>query len=214
MLLVVLVGVAGYLSWLFPSGDYNLIAFITYSSVTQPISSLFVFLAGPSSGNLSVAPVVLIVLYFVMWLFAKKAPITSTIMPILLVYYVFSNPYPQYFIWALPFQILDIVLIKRRRALLLTVLLLLVLGSSFLLFAGFLTPSGYSLLLIPLQVPHLPWYSQILKSYLNSSLNQLLIPVVLSALYATTLIYALEIVRSWFVHPSVNESINRKVIPV
>jgi hypothetical protein len=209
-LLVVLVGLFGYISWLFPSGSYNLEALNSYSPDTQPIGSLFVFLAGSSSRNLSAAPIVLIALYFGMWLFAKKALIVSTIIPILLVYYVFSNPYPQYFLWALPFQIIDITLIKRRRVLLLATLLVLVLGSTFFASSGYLTPSGYSLLLIPLVGKHLPWYSQMLNSFLQSSVNRLLLPLLFSALYAVALIYALEVVRGWFVHLPENESIREK----
>jgi len=190
-------GLVGYLTWDFQLGSALVIYVLTeYTSVTQPMSALFEYIVAT---QISPAAIVLIVLYFAIWLFGKAGQITDVILPVFLVYYTFSNPYPQYYVWALPFLILDIILVKRRHITFLTALLAFVFVSWFSSSAGFLTPSGYSLLLIPLEAQNLPWYSQSIRSFLQSSTNSaLLMPLVYAGLSAMTFIYALEIIRYWF----------------
>lgn len=197
-------GLAGYLSWVFHFGSALVIYVLTeYTPVTQPMSSLFEYVV---STHISPTAVVLIVLYLAMWQFGKNSQLTGTILPVFLIYYAFSAPYAQYYVWALPFLILDFVLLKRRHLILLTGLYAFVIGYWFLSSAGFLTPSGYSLLFIPLGANNLPWYSQAIQSFLESTVNSaLLLPLLYPGLAAVTFIYALEIIRYWF-RPQTQES--------
>jgi Gpi18-like mannosyltransferase len=191
-----LLGLAGYLAWDFQLGAALVVYVLTeYTPVTQPLNALFDYIVAT---HISPAAIALIGLYFGIWLFCKSSQITDTILPIFLVYYVFSTPYPQYYIWALPFMILDIVLLRRRHLAVLTVFLAFVCGYWFLSSAGFLTPSGYSLLLFPLDAQNLPWYSQGIVSFMKSSVTGvLLVPVLYAGLAAMTFIYALEIIPYW-----------------
>jgi uncharacterized membrane protein len=198
LVLLPLFGLIAYLSWVFPTGRLNLDPFTNYSPVTQPLTVMFVF--GYPLHFISIASVALVTLYFAIWVAAKKAIwVTDTILPVLLVFYTFSNPYPQYYVWALPFLTLDVILVRRQRLPLLALLLGLVFAAWFTLSAAYSTPSGYSLFLFPLEGSNLPWYSQIINSFLRSNAAQLVAPVLFSGLYATTLVYALEVARGWFV---------------
>jgi hypothetical protein len=190
-------GLAGYLTWVFQFGTALVIYVLTeYTPVTQPMSSLFEYIV---STRISAAAVALILLYLAIWQFGKHSQLTETIIPVFLIYYVFSTPYPQYYVWVLPFLIIDVVLLKRGHLILLTGLFTLVVGYWFLSSAGFLAPSGYSLLFIPLGAKNLPWYSQAIWSFLQSTVNSaLLMPLLYPSLAAVTFIYALEIIRYWF----------------
>jgi Gpi18-like mannosyltransferase len=190
-------GLAGYLAWVFQFGSALVTYVLTeYTPVTQPMSSLFEYIV---STHISPTAVVLIVLYLAIWRFGKDSQLTGTMLPVFLIYYAFSAPYPQYYVWALPFLILDVVLLKRRHLTLLTGLYTFVIGYWFLSSAGFLTASGYSLLFIPLAASNLPWYSQAIQSFLQSTVNSaLLMPLLYPLLAAVTFIYALEIIRYWF----------------
>jgi hypothetical protein len=195
LMLLSLLGLAVYLTWGF-QGIPAAALLTEYTPVTQPFSELFVYIMGT---GISPAAIALIVVYFAIWLLARVRQIADVILPVFLVYYAFSNPHPQYYVWALPFLILDIVLVERRHLNLLTATYALVLLYWFLSSAGFPTPSGYSLLFFPLQGQNLPWYSQAIKSFLASSANSyLLMPLLYPVLAAVIFIYALEIVRYWF----------------
>jgi len=197
LVLLPLCGLIAYLGWVFPTGKFSLAPFTDYSPITQPMTVMFVF--GYPVHYISVASVALVTFYFAIWVFAKRAIwITDTILPVLLVYYTFFNPYPQYFVWALPFLTLDVILVRRQRLPLLALLLALAFGAWFTLSAAYLTPSGYSLFLFPLEAANLPWYSQMINSFLRSNSAELVAPLLFSALYATTLIYALDVARGWF----------------
>jgi len=184
------IGLASYLSWIFPFGSYYLTA---YTPVTQPMP----FIAGISAVNGSAF--VMIFFYCLLGLFAKKnRSLLAVLLPTLLIYYAVSNPYPQYLIWALPFMALDIALVKRSRALLFAIFNVLAFLQSFFTSSGFLTPSSYSLLMIPLGGDFLPWYSRAVTSLLENYSSILLLPLVSSGLYACLLVYAADIARSWF----------------
>jgi hypothetical protein len=90
---------------------------------------------------------------------------------------------------------LDVVLVERRHLKLLAILILILFGNWFYFSHGFVTPNGYSLLLIPLQGTNLPWYSDAINYLLKSS--NLAYTVLNASLYATTFIYGLEIIRGW-----------------
>jgi hypothetical protein len=197
LVFISLLGLAGYLLWDFQLGATLVVYVLTeYTPVTQPMSALFEHIVATS---ISPAAFALIGLYFSIWLLGKRASISDTILPTFLIYYVFSDPYPQYYVWALPFMILDVALLKRRHSAILTVFFAAVVADWFVSSAGFLTPSGYSLLLFPLNGQNLPWYSQAIGSFLKSSAtNVLLMPLLYSGLAALTFIYALEVIRQWF----------------
>jgi len=155
------------------------------------------FIAGFSAVNDSAF--VLIFFYCLLGLFAKKSnSLLAVLLPTLLVYYAVSNPYPQYLIWALPLMALDIVLVKRSRALLFVLFNAFAFAQWFFTSSGFLTPSGYSLLMIPLGGDVVPWYSRLVTSLLENYSSILLLPLVSSGLYACLLVYAADIARSWF----------------
>jgi hypothetical protein len=186
-----LLGFLAYYDWALIGGVG---APVGYSPIAQPLNAFFTAL--PAS-RISIALAALVVLYFWTYEFAKGRDliISDLILPILLIYFTFSDPYPQYFVWALPFMILDIALVNRRHLPLLAVLIAVLFGNWFFFSQGFLAPDGYSFLLFPLQGKGLPWYAVAVQSLGGSSNPAYL--VLNAALYATTFIYALEIMRGW-----------------
>jgi len=172
------------------------VGYVTFYQTISPLDALLNYIVG---SEVSPAALAIVITCFAVWRFNRTLEITDSILPVLLVYYTFSNPPPQYYLWALPFLIIDIVLVERRHLVLLMVLLAFVLGSWFISSGCFLTSSGYSLLFIPLEGSKLPWYSQAIRSFLDSGATDLLMkPLVNAGLAATTFIYALEIIRCWF----------------
>jgi uncharacterized membrane protein len=190
VLCLALIGLAGYFSWIFPFGSY----FMTvYTPVTQPMP----FIAGISAVNGSAF--VLIFFYCLLGLFARKnKSLVAVLLPTFLIYYAVSNPYPQYLTWALPLMVIDIALVKRSRAALFAIFNTFAYAQWFFTSSGFLTPSGYSLLMIPLGGDVLPWYSRVVTTLLESYSSILLLPLVSSVLYACFLVYAADLARSWF----------------
>jgi len=191
---IAIAGLIGYWSWLFPDGNYSIKAFTDYSAVTQPMPALFQW--APTT-YINAAIVALFAVYFGIWELAKGCSITDTMLPVLLAYLTFSNPYPQFFLWVLPLLTLDAVRTKNRIPLL-VIFCVLILTAWFMTSGGFLTPSGYSLLSIRLEGSKLPWYSQSIQSFLKSNLAILVTPLVFSTLRGVTLIYTFEIARGWF----------------
>jgi hypothetical protein len=190
-----LVGLFGYLSWIFPFG---LLYLLRYSPVTQPLPF---FSGGESVVDGSIF--VLVVFYCLLGLFAKKGrSLLSMLISTLLIYYLISNPSPQYLIWAMPFMALDLAVSRDRfKAVLFAVFYALAFTQWFFNSSGFLTPSRYSLLLIPF-AGNLSWYSQAIVNLLDWSqvklVGVLLLPLIASGFYASAFIYAIEEARSWF----------------
>jgi hypothetical protein len=186
-----LAGLVGYLQWTLPSSHLYL---TTYSPVGQP----FPFIAGQTAINNSAF--VLILFYCLMVFFAKNTrSLIALLLPSLLVYYAISNPAPQYLVWTIPIMALDVALVNRSRAGLLAIFYVLAFTNWFFISSAFLTPSGYSLLMIPLGGNTLPWYSLAITQLLdNSVVINMLMPLVSSALYASFLAYAIDTARTWF----------------
>jgi hypothetical protein len=203
------VGLVLYLFWVFPPGSSPAVGgLLNYTPITQPMEMLFEFIP-QSGGRVSTATAVLVVLFLGTWWFAGyRELITEMVPPVLLVYLALSNPYPSYFVWVIPFLTIALAINRRRTpAILFVGLLTFLMGFWFFFSGGFLTPSGYSLLMIPLKGGQLPWYSQRLNALLNDPRLNLLLPSLLAAaLYATSVIYALEFMRGWFnARPSISE---------
>jgi hypothetical protein len=190
VLYLTLVGLLGYIGWILPFG----LTYLThYTPVTQPLP----FVAGENVVN--GAALWLILFYCLLGLFVKKAKtLLSLLLLTLLVYYAFSNPYPQYLIWAMPLMALDVTLAGSGRRILFGISYALAFVQWFLLSSAFLTPSGYSLLMIPLGGNNVPWYSQAIGRFLDSPLHGLILPIVSSSFYASVLIYAADLTRSLF----------------
>jgi len=185
-----LIGLAGYLSWILPFGSSYM---TVYTPVTQPMP----FIAGVSAVNGSAF--VMILFYCLLGLFAKKnTSLLAVLIPTFLIYYAVSNPYPQFLIWTLPLMAVDIAVVKRSRSWLYVIFNLLAFVQWFFTSSGFLTPSSYSFLMIPLGGDILPWYSSLVTSLLENYSSILLLPLVSSVLYACLLIYAVDVARSWF----------------
>ena len=185
-----LVGLLGYIGWIFPFG----LTYLThYTPVTQPLP----FIAGENVVN--GAALWLILFYCLLGLFVKENKrLLTPLLLTLLVYYALSNPYPQYLIWAMPLMALDVTLAGCGRRMLFAIFYALAFAQWFLLSSAFLTPSGYSLLMIPLGGNNVPWYSQAIGRFFDSPLHGLLLPLVSSCFYASVLIYAVDITRSFF----------------
>jgi hypothetical protein len=186
-----LLGLGGYLWWTLPSWQLYL---TTYTPVAQP----FPFIAGETAINNSA--LVLILFYCVMVFFARNTKsLIALFLPTLLVYYAVSNPAPQYFIWVMPLMVLDVAFVDRSRALLFAAFCTLAFANWFFISSAFLTPSGYSLLMIPLGGNNLPSYSRTITQLLdNSAIINLLQPLLSSALFACVLAYAIDVARTWF----------------
>jgi hypothetical protein len=195
------VGLVLYLYWVFPPGSPPAVGgLLNYTPLTQPMEMVFEF-APQSGGRVSATTAVLVVLFLVTWWFAgDKQLITEMVPPVLLVYLALSNAYPSYFVWVIPFLTIDLATNRRRASAILFVgLLTFLMGFWFFFSSGFVTPSGYSLFMIPLKGGGLPWYSQQINALLGDQmLNFILPPLLAAALFATSLIYALEYMRGWF----------------
>jgi len=188
MLCLGLIGLVGYLSWIFPFGAMYL---THYTPVTQPLS----FIAGEHAVNGSA--LWLILFYCLLGFCSKRIrTLLGPLLLTLLVYYALSNPYPQYVIWAMPLMALDVALVSRRRGLLLAFCYALAFVQWFFASSAFLTPSGYSFLMIPLGGANVPWYSQAIGKFLDSPFNRLFVPLVSSGFYASVLVYAADVARS------------------
>lgn len=194
-------GVVAYLSWLLLGSKLTVNYFTTYTPVSQPFAVLGVL---SSNIPLSVAAAALTVVYCLAWYFARDSSSMGYLIHlfsvVLLTYFIFSDFFPQYFIWVLPFITLDIALFSRRRFALLAVLLLFLFGTWLLNSdsGAFLTPSGYSLLMIPLEGPGVPSYSIAIERFLQAELTKLvLLPLSADAMYAFALVYILVVVSHW-----------------
>jgi hypothetical protein len=134
--------------------------------------------------------------YLSLWEFAH-VELNLAIIMAFLAYYLFSSPYPQYFIWVLPFLTLDVVYIRRERAILLTSMMVFLLSMWFIVSHGFAASSGYSLL-YPI-IGDSVSTEQIVGFTSSAITTTLLLPLLNAGLYATIVIYALDItVRDFF----------------
>ena len=195
MLGLSLVGLFGYLSWVLPFGFFYL---ARYSPVTQPLP----FISGGES-VVDYSAFVLIAFYCLLGLFAKKvkSPLPLLIST-LLVYYLVSNPSPQYLVWVMPFMALDLAISKDRfKSVIFVSFYALAFTQWFFNSSAFLTPSRYSLLMISF-IGNLSWYSQAIANFLDWSqvklIGVLLLPLISSGFYASAFIYVVEESRSWF----------------
>jgi len=179
-----IVGLAGYLFWIAPNW-YEYVT--TYTPVAQPMQ----FLGGPATvNNLTFA---LVLFYFLIAVFAREAKnIVYTVLPTLLLYFAVSSPAPQYLIWSMPFMIIDLLLWNRTRSWLFLLFYALGFAQWFLTSSALLTPSGFSLILIPLVG------GNAITAFLESYSKVLITQIVSSAFYACLLLYLLDIVRFWF----------------
>lgn len=185
-----LLGLAGYLSWIARFGPTYL---TTYSPVTQPLPVI------PGPYVISGSIFWLVLFYCFIGLFARKSDaVLGMAISTFLVYFAVSNPYPQYLIWVMPLLALDIALVKRRRLVLLAVWSALAFLQWFLVSSTFLTPSGFSLLLMQLTPHALPGYSTANLVSTNSLVGRLWLPLVSSAFYAVNLVYLADVTWSWF----------------
>ena len=187
-----LIGLLSYLSWVVPSGTQYL---TQYSPVTQPMP---VFVGSYVTNSYGFV-FIMILFYGLLGLFAKKTnnPM-GLLLPTFLIYYVVSNPYPQYLTWAMPLMVLDVVL-HRSRAPIFAAFCGLAFVQWFLVSPALITPSGYSLLMIPFTGNQLPWYSIAIGNFLDSPVNNdLIVPIVSSSFYAVIIFYAVDLMRTWF----------------
>jgi len=187
-----LIGLFGYLSWVIPSGTQYLTQF---SPVTQPMP---VFIGSYITNSYGLV-FIMILFYGLLGLFAKKtnSPI-GLLLSTFLVYYVVSNPYPQFLTWAIPLMALDVA-VNRSRAPIFAAFCGLAFAQWFLVSPALITPSGYSLLMIPFVGNQLPWYSIAIGNFLDSPITgDLIIPIVSSSFYAVIIFYAVDLMRAWF----------------
>lgn len=192
-------GIFAYLSWLLEGATVAVSHFTTYTPVSQPLGVLSIL---SSNIPLSVAMAAVVALYFLAHYYARYSSPTRNLIDILIVvlltYFTLSDFYGQYFIWALPFITLDFTLFNRRRLGLIVTLLLFLFGTWLLTSGGFVTPSGYSLLLIQLEGPALPSYSTAIQKFLQDTATQyLVLPLMADAMYAFAVVYLLSIIKHW-----------------
>jgi hypothetical protein len=179
-----LLGLLFYFIWALQLGLLWLrVTLVAYTPVTTPVGTIVNF---SPSYRISITAFALIVLYFFAWKYVKgkNVMLSHLILPVLLLYYTFSDPYPQYAVWALPFLTMDIAFVKRRNLGLLAIMLSLMFTWA-LLSNGNATQNSLSTPLVTL-------------------------PLLRTALAVTTLVYTLEIIRQWFVdsRASGNEKFN------
>ena len=187
-----LVGLVGYLSWILL--PFGLTYLRNYTPVTQPLEVVGGFVVNGMA-------FALIFFYCLVALFAKRINLIALLLATLLVFYFSSSLtiyHLQYLTWSFPLMALDIALLKRSRAVLFVIFNALAFALSFFVSSAFLTPSGYSLVMIPLGGSNLPWYSQAVTTLLQSFSVTLLLPFVSSSLVACILVYVVDLARSWF----------------
>jgi hypothetical protein len=197
-----LLGLVGYLGWVLPSG---LASLTSYTPVTQPIP----FIINPPilvgyAYSVNQTAFGMLSFYCLLVFFAKRDVLIPTLISTFMLYYLLSAPYPQYFVWAFPLMALDVVFVNRSRILVVTAFFGLAFVQWFLVSSAFFTPSGYSLLLMPIGVTNPPSYVLGLRTFFASNplLNAFILPLVYSSLFATILIYAIDAARSWFALPT------------
>jgi hypothetical protein len=185
-----ILGLAGYLLWVMPHG-FSIDALTNYTGVTTPLTELFTFVPG---SRISLVMMALVGIYFAAYAMARhvRIPVTDLVLSFLLVYFTFSDPYPQYFLWALPFLVLDITQ-NHRRAILWVLALVFLIGDWFIASGGFLTPSRYSFLLFNVDT------FSALNHFLKDTFTRVFIFSFLQAgLFGVTFVYAIVIARGWF----------------
>ena len=192
-------GVVAYLIWFSQGASLTVAEFTNYTPISQPLSLLGIF---SSSVPLSVAMAALVVVYFLALYFGEDSNpsgyIIHLVTVVLLTYFVFSEFHAQYFIWVLPFITLDVALFGRRRLLLLVVFQLSVFLAWFITSAGLATPSGYSLLLFPIEGTGLPAYSIAIQQFLRSDVTEFILAgLIQDTMYAFALVYVLAVVSHW-----------------
>jgi hypothetical protein len=187
-----MIGLLGYLTWVIPSGSQYL---TQYTPVTQPMP---VFVGSYITNSYGLV-FVMILFYGLLNLFARGTrSALELLLPTFLIYYVVSNPYPQYLTWAIPLMAIDIAL-HPRRAPLFAGFCGLAFVQWFLASPGLITPSGYSLLMIPFTGNQLPWYSIAIGNLLDSpTIGNLIIPIASSSFYAVIIFYVVDLIRTWF----------------
>jgi len=192
ILCISIIGLLGYLTWVIPSGSQYL---TQYTPVTQPMP---VFVGSYITNSYGLV-FVMMLFYGLLNLFAKQTrSALELLLPTFLIYYVVSNPYPQYLTWAIPLMAIDIAL-NRRRAPLFAAFCGLAFVQWFLASPGLITPSGYSLLMIPFTGNQLPWYSIAIGNLLDSpAIGNLIIPIASSSFYAVMIFYVVDLIRTWF----------------
>jgi hypothetical protein len=184
-----IIGTIGYLSWLYP---YTVAIFsLDYTPVSQPLNLFTISFAPGQTGLISVTLLVLVIVYLSLWNFVHVAELSLTIIMTLFAYYLFSSPYPQYFIWVVPYLTLDVVYIRRERAILLTSMMVFLFSIWFIISHGFAAPSGYSLL-YPI-IGNSVSTEQFVDFTSSAITTTLLLPLLNAGLYATILIYTLDI---------------------
>jgi hypothetical protein len=189
-----LMGLLGYLAWVLP---YGLQYLATYSPVTQLVPFI-----GGIRDTVNPATFGILSFYSLLIIFAKRAKPLATFLSTFLVYYLLTNPYPQYLVWALPLIAVDLVFADRLKSFVIGAFYALAFTRWFFVSSAFLTPSAYSLLIIPLAGKNLPLYSIAIGRLLDSSLVSIIIlPLVSSALFACILVYAIDVIHSWFAAP-------------
>lgn len=183
-------GFLGYLAWVLPYG-------LQYLATPTPVTQLVPFIGGVRD-TVNAATFGIIFFYSLLFIFRKINPLAGSLSTFM-VYYLLTNPAPQFLLWALPLIAIDLTFANRLKAFIITALYVLAFTQWFLVSNVFLTPSGYSLLMIPLGGNNLPSYSVAIGRFLDSDLVSIIIlPLVSSATYATILVYAVEEIHSWF----------------
>ncbi len=186
-----LLGFLGYLAWVLPYG-------LQYLATYTPVTQLVPFIGGVRD-TVNAATFGIVSFYCLLFIFGKKANPLASFLSTFMVYYLLTNPAPQYLLWALPLIAIDLTFANRLKAFAITALYVLAFTQWFLVSSAFLTPSGYSLLMFPLGGNNLPSYSVAIGKFLDSDLVGIIIlPVVSSATYASILVYAVEEIHSWF----------------
>ena len=197
-LVPILIGLVGYLSWVLPSGFPSI---TQYTPVTQPIPFILGAQVVVGIGyTISPSTFGIVSLYGLLVLFSKRGILIPTLLSTLMAYYLLASPYPQYFLWALPLIALDVVFVSRSRVFLAGIFYSLAFMYWFLGSYAFLTPSGYSLLMIPIGASNPSIYVLQLRRFFENDqlLNVIILPLVYSTLFASTLVYAVDAARSWF----------------
>lgn len=189
-----LIGFLGYLAWILPYG-------LQYLGTYTPVTQLVPFIGGIRD-TVNPATFGILSFYSLLIIFGKRARPLATFVSTLLVYYLLTNPNPQYLVWAMPLVAVDLAFADHLKAIVITSFYALAFTQWFLLSSAFLTPSSFSLLMIPLAGKNLPSYSIAIGRLLDSDLVSIIIlPLVSSAMFASILIYSVEEIRLWFARP-------------
>jgi hypothetical protein len=189
-------GVGAYLAWVSYAGFDPGLQLRQYDPFTQYFDE-YALLTG-SGANIGLATIALVVTYAFL---AEKWPrdrerLWEPMLVVFLVFFAFSNWFPQFLMWMIPLLVLDGVVGEKKRWIFMSVLLSSALFMNVFSFYPYFTANGHAFFFIPANTPVL---KQAVVNYESLAGDALIVtlalPIVRALFTVTCLIYSLKIAQ-------------------